>query len=106
MRAISAFTINTLSRYPRRDKLQAYLTAKKIGSAIYYPVPLHLQECFKNLGYKAGDLPVTETLLQRGTLAAGLSRIVKRADRIRCRNSTRVLLVINAAEQTDVLYLL
>jgi dTDP-4-amino-4,6-dideoxygalactose transaminase len=47
-------------RVQRRDELQAYLKEQGIGTAIYYPLPLHLQPCFAYLGYKPGSCPEAE----------------------------------------------
>ena len=46
----------------RRDELQAYLEERGVVTRVYYPLPLHLQHCFSDLGYKEGDFPVSEKL--------------------------------------------
>jgi dTDP-4-amino-4,6-dideoxygalactose transaminase len=48
-----------------RQEFQDRLTAAGVPSAIYYPKPLHLQEVFADLGYKAGDFPISEWLSER-----------------------------------------
>jgi dTDP-4-amino-4,6-dideoxygalactose transaminase len=47
-------------RVPDRDAVKKRLADKGIGTAIYYPIPLHLQKCFKHLGHNDGDFPESE----------------------------------------------
>lgn len=47
-------------RTPQRDALKEFLAARGVQSAIYYPIPLHLQKCFEGLGHARGSLPESE----------------------------------------------
>ncbi len=49
-----------------RDELQSFLNENGVATGLHYPLPLHMQECFKNLGYKESDFPVTERLASHG----------------------------------------
>jgi dTDP-4-amino-4,6-dideoxygalactose transaminase len=54
------------NRSETRDLLQKYLNDNEIATGLHYPVPLHKQECFKDLGYQNGNFPVTEELAATG----------------------------------------
>jgi dTDP-4-amino-4,6-dideoxygalactose transaminase len=47
-------------RTPERDRVKAHLTTAGIGCEVYYPVPFHQQDCFRDLGHQAGDFPQAE----------------------------------------------
>ena len=52
-------------QHPRRDELQKHLASRGVESALHYPLPVHLQKAYAHLGYKPGDLPVSETVAKR-----------------------------------------
>jgi dTDP-4-amino-4,6-dideoxygalactose transaminase len=49
-------------RHPQRDALQKHLSAQGIGTLIHYPIPPHLSDAYRELGYKQGDFPITESI--------------------------------------------
>jgi dTDP-4-amino-4,6-dideoxygalactose transaminase len=69
--ARSTFTTHIFHQYTlqveksRRDKLKQWLMEKGIPSQVYYPLPLHLQRAYRDLGYREGDFPVSEALCLR-----------------------------------------
>lgn len=57
---------NPENKKKTRDALHEYLKENEIFTGFHYPIPLHKQKCFSNLGYKKGDFPNTEDLAERG----------------------------------------
>ena len=51
-------------RVPRRDELREFLREKGIGSEVYYPLPMHLQNCYQDLGHRKGSFPLSEQAAQ------------------------------------------
>jgi dTDP-4-amino-4,6-dideoxygalactose transaminase len=49
-------------RHPRRDELKKHLEANRVGCALHYPLPLHMQKAYAHLGYQPGDFPVAEKI--------------------------------------------
>ncbi len=75
-------------RTPKRDELKDYLAQLGIGSMVYYPRPLHLQQCFEYLGYKAGTLPNAEAAC-REVLALPIFPELTEAETRRIANAVR-----------------
>ena len=62
--AVSAWHLYVI-RAVQRDALRDHLARRGISTGIHYPVPIHLQPAYQNLGYKRGDFPVTEGCAER-----------------------------------------
>jgi dTDP-4-amino-4,6-dideoxygalactose transaminase len=60
------FVIQVAGGSAKRDKLISFLKENGISTGLHYPIPLHLQKCFSELGYKKGDFPISEKLAEGG----------------------------------------
>jgi dTDP-4-amino-4,6-dideoxygalactose transaminase len=69
-------------RVPERDKVEQALSEARIGCAVYYPVPLHLQACFSNLNFTTGDLPNAEAAAEQ-SLAIPIDPLLTKEDQLR-----------------------
>lgn len=72
-----------------RDQLQTALQKRGIGTEVYYPIPMHLQECFAYLGQRAGAYPESERAA-RDTGASNLSRTIRNPTQLRFRVGSRL----------------
>ena len=66
-------------RVPKRDELRAHLEAQGIATGIHYPIPVHLQPAYRELGYSVGDFPITERLT-REIVSLPMHPFLTRAD--------------------------
>src|SRR5262245_23013804 len=68
-------------RFPDRDRLQSFLRQNRVETEIYYPIPLHLQECFRHLGYQTGDFPRAEAAARESLALPVYSEIAEEQQR-------------------------
>ena len=77
----------------QRDALMKHLKAENVGCEVYYPLPLHQQECLTQLGHRAGDFPVSEAAA-KSVLALPIFPEITEAQQTRvvevCRQFTRL----------------
>lgn len=92
-------------RVKDRVRLQQHLATERIGTAIHYPVPLHLQKAYSHLGYRVGDFPITETYAAEivslpmfpGLSHEDLKRVVEAVRAVVTKSSTRALVAAAAS---------
>ena len=84
-------------RVPRRDELRAYLAAQNLGSEIYYPVPLHMQDALKFLGYREGQFPESERAA-REVLALPIYPELREDEQARVVDAVKAFMLISSRE--------